>query len=25
VMAFNIVGDAVRDALDPKADRQNLL
>jgi ABC-type dipeptide/oligopeptide/nickel transport system permease subunit len=24
-MAFNIVGDAVRDALDPKADRQNLL
>ena len=25
VMAFNLVGDAVRDALDPKADRQNLL
>ena len=25
VMAFNIVGDAIRDALDPKADRQNLL
>jgi peptide/nickel transport system permease protein len=25
VMAFNIVGDAVRDTLDPKADRQNLL
>jgi peptide/nickel transport system permease protein len=25
VMAFNIAGDAVRDALDPKADRQNLL
>lgn len=25
VLAFNIVGDAVRDALDPKADRQNLL
>jgi len=25
VLAFNIVGDAVRDALDPKGDRQNLL
>lgn len=25
VMAFNLVGDAVRDALDPKTDRQNLL
>ncbi|CAB4592896.1 unannotated protein [freshwater metagenome] len=25
VMAFNLLGDAVRDALDPKADRQNLL
>ena len=24
VLAFNIVGDAVRDALDPKADRQNI-
>jgi peptide/nickel transport system permease protein len=25
VMAFNLVGDAIRDALDPKTDRQNLL
>ena len=25
VMAFNFVGDAIRDALDPKTDRQNLL
>jgi peptide/nickel transport system permease protein len=25
VMAFNVVGDAIRDALDPKTDRQNLL
>lgn len=25
VMAFNLVGDAIRDALDPKNDRQNLL
>jgi ABC-type dipeptide/oligopeptide/nickel transport system permease subunit len=25
VLAFNVVGDAVRDALDPKGDRQNLL
>jgi peptide/nickel transport system permease protein len=25
VMAFNLVGDAVRDTLDPKTDRQNLL
>jgi ABC-type dipeptide/oligopeptide/nickel transport system permease subunit len=24
VLAFNILGDAVRDALDPKADRQSL-
>ncbi len=24
VLAFNVVGDAVRDALDPKADRQNI-
>jgi ABC-type dipeptide/oligopeptide/nickel transport system permease subunit len=23
-LAFNILGDAVRDALDPKADRQSL-
>lgn len=25
VLAFNILGDAIRDALDPKSDRQNLL
>ena len=25
VMAFNLVGDAIRDAVDPKTDRQNLL
>jgi peptide/nickel transport system permease protein len=25
VIAFNLVGDAIRDALDPKTDRQNLL
>ena len=25
VMAFNLVGDAIRDALDPKTERQNLL
>jgi ABC-type dipeptide/oligopeptide/nickel transport system permease subunit len=24
VLAFNVVGDAVRDALDPKADRQQI-